>query len=138
VKPLVLLLAVAALAISCGGGGTRLSSLQKTRACLTADGIRLGGALDFVATTATGGAVKAHLADNSVTVVFGATTADADNINQAYHRFHSQNVGIDDVLRQQGNVVMLWHKHPGNEDAARINRLSEVIQASSARKRRNQ
>jgi phage terminase large subunit-like protein len=87
---------------------------------LTADGIRLGGGLDFVATTATGGALRAHLADNDVTVVFGATTADADNINQAYHRFHSQNVGIDDVLRQQGNVVMLWHQHPSDADAARI------------------
>jgi len=120
VKLLACLLAIATLAVSCGGEDTKLSSLEKTRACLTADGIRLGGGLDFVATTATGGALRAHLADNDVTVVFGATTADADNINQAYHRFHSQNVGIDDVLRQQGNVVMLWHQHPSDADAARI------------------
>ena len=58
--------------------------------------------------------------DNDVTVVFGATTADADNINQAYHRFHSENVGIEDVLRQQSNVVMLWHAHPSDADLNRV------------------
>jgi hypothetical protein len=120
VKPLVYLLAVAALAASCGGQSTKLASLDKTRACLTSHGVRLGGGLDFVATTATGGALKAHPGDNSVTVVFGATVADADNINQAYHRFHSQNVGIEDVLRQQDNVVMLWHQHPSDTDLNRI------------------
>jgi phage terminase large subunit-like protein len=124
VKTLVCLLAVATLAASCGGKDATLYSRDKTQACLAAQGVRLGGALDFVATTATGGAFKADLADNSVTVVFGATTADADNINQAYHRFHSQNVGIDDVLRQQGNVVMLWHQHPSDAD---INRIASCL-----------
>jgi hypothetical protein len=120
VKPVVCLLAVAVLAASCGGGGVKLATRDKTRACLVSDGVRLGGALDFVATTATGGAFKAHLAANEVTVVFGETVADADNINQAYHRFHSENVGIEDVLRQQGNVVMLWHQHPSDADLGRI------------------
>ena len=119
-KPLVCLLAVAAVVASCGGGGTKLASQEKTRACLTTRGVRLGGPLDFVATTATGGALRAQLENNNVTIVFGATVADADNINQAYHRFHSENVGIDDVLRQQGNVVMLWHQHPSDSEVAGI------------------
>ena len=55
-----------------------------------------------------------------MTVVFGETLQDADNINQAYHRFRSRNVGIEDVLRQQGNAVMLWHAHPTDADAARL------------------
>ena len=46
--------------------------------------------------------------------------ADADNIDQAYRRFHAKNVGIDDVLREQGNAVMLWHAHPADADLARI------------------
>jgi hypothetical protein len=29
-------------------------------------------------------------------------------------------VGIDDVLRQQGNAVMLWHQHPSDADLATI------------------
>jgi phage terminase large subunit-like protein len=120
VKTLGCLLAVVVLAASCGGSSTNLYSRGKSQACLASNGVRLGGALDFVATTSTGGAFRAHLADNDVTVVFGATAADADNINQAYHRFHSQNVGIDDVLRQQGNAVMLWHQHPSDADLNRV------------------
>jgi hypothetical protein len=55
-----------------------------------------------------------------VTIVFGATVADADNIDQAYRRFHAENVGIDDVLRQYGNAVLLWHDHPSDEDLSLI------------------
>jgi DNA repair protein RadC len=55
-----------------------------------------------------------------VTMVFGETLVDADNINEAYHRFRSKNVGIDDVLRQQQNAVMLWHEHPSDADLSTI------------------
>jgi hypothetical protein len=121
VKPLAaLLLATCLLAASCGRPGTDLASPDTTRACLAKAGVRFGGSLDFVATTATGGALKAHLRDNDVTIVFGETVADADNINDAYHRFRARNVGIDDVLRQQANVVMLWRLHPSTAELARI------------------
>ncbi len=119
-KSLVLLLTLVMLAGACGGNGGDLYSLEKTKACLAKDGVRLGGPLDFVATTATGGAVQAHLGTNFVTLVFGDTIDKADNINQAYHRFHSQNVGIDDVLRQDQNAVMLWHAHPSDANLARV------------------
>jgi hypothetical protein len=95
-------------------------SLAKSSACLRQDGVALGGQLDFVATTATGGAVRVRLRDNSLTLVFGQTESDADNIDAAYRRFHSSNVGIDDVLRRQGNAVMLWQQHPSDEDLATI------------------
>ena len=111
---------VAVIAGGCGSSdANKLYTLQKTQACLQAKHVRLGGPLDFVATTATGGATKAHFADgNFVTVVFGVTVSDADNIAQAYERFHTQNVGISDVLRQQHNAVMLWHAHPSDADLA--------------------
>jgi hypothetical protein len=115
----VLVLAAFVLA-SCGNGGGKLYALDKTRSCLTQKHVRLGGQLDFVATTATGGALKAHPSSNFVTVVFGQTQADADAINQIYHRVASKNVGIDDVLRQQQNAVMLWHEHPSDDDLATI------------------
>ena len=95
-------------------------SLAKSSACLHQDGVELGGQLDFVATTATGGAVRVRLRDNSLTLVFGQTQSDADNIDAAYRRFHASNVGIDDVLRRQGNAVMLWQQHPSDEDLATI------------------
>jgi hypothetical protein len=120
VKPLALLAVLLVLASGCGRSDGHLYSLEKTEACLRKDGVRLGGPLDFVATTATGGAVQAHLPTNFVTLVFGDTVDKADNINQAYHRFRAQNVGIEDVLRQERNAVMLWHSHPSNANLERI------------------
>lgn len=117
----LVLCTVAVLAASCGGSGAKIYSLEKTKTCLSdAGGATVGGSLDFVATTSTGGAFKAKLDDNSVTVVFGATEADANNIDDAYRRFRAKNVGIDDVLRQQGNAVMLWHLHPSDPDLATV------------------
>jgi hypothetical protein len=112
--------AMCLLAASCGGSGVHLATATKTRACLVGAGVRIGGQLDFVASTATGGAFKAHFPDDDVTVVFGETVADADNINDAYQRFHSKNVGIEDVLKQQANVVMLWRLHPSDQDIAQL------------------
>jgi hypothetical protein len=114
-----LVLVVLALA-SCGSSGAKLYTLANTKACLVKKHVQIGGRLDFVATTATGGAFKAHFGSNFVTVVFGATQADANNIYQAYVNFHARNVGINDVLRQQQNAVMLWHAHPPDRDAATL------------------
>jgi len=115
-------LALVLLAVSCGAQHIKLSKLDSSRACLRAAGARtderLGG--DFIAGTATGGAFKAHLDRNYVTVVFSDTVDDADAINDAYHRFHARNVGIEDVLKQHGNVVMLWHSHPSDAAQARV------------------
>jgi hypothetical protein len=108
------------LLAACGSGGASLFTVQKTKSCLTEKKIPLGGTLDFVATTATGGSLRAHLQSNFVTIAFGATDADANNINQAYRSFRGHNVGIDDVLRQDRNAVMLWHAHPSDADLATV------------------
>jgi hypothetical protein len=113
---IVLVLGLAA----CGKSGDSVYSLGKSRSCLEKKHVRLGGTLDFVATTATGGALRAHLGSNVVTVVFGDTVADADNIDQAYRSFRSRNVGINDVLREDQNAVLLWHAHPSDADVATI------------------
>ena len=102
------------------GKNTPSYTLAKSSACLRQDGLTLGGPLDFVATTATGGAVRVRLRDNAMTLVFGQTLGDADNIDAAYRRFHASNVGIDDVLRQQGNAVMLWQQHPNDGDLGTV------------------
>ena len=115
-----LLVATCVLAAGCAGDGEHLATLAKTQSCLASAGVRLGGTLDFVATTATGGALRAHLRDNEVTVVFGATVGDANQINDAYHRFRASNIGIEDVLKQQRNAVMLWASHPSDADIATI------------------
>jgi hypothetical protein len=114
--------ALVVLLAGCGKPSSSTSySLQKTSRCLQSHQVRLGGQLDFVATTATGGAAKAHLPDgNFVTIVFGATLDDANNIAQAYQRFHGKNVGVADILRQDQNAVMLWHEHPSDADLGTV------------------
>ena len=50
-----------------------------------------------------------------MTLVFGQTQADADNIDAAYRRFHAQNVGIDDVLASRERRHALA-AHPSDAD----------------------
>lgn len=119
--PLPLLAVLALLVAGCGGSSApSFYTAAKTRACLRDAKARVGPATDFVASTATGGSLKARLTDNFVTIAFGATQSDADNIQAAYTRFAAKNVGVSDVLRQQSNAVMLWHEHPSDADLALV------------------
>ncbi len=115
--------AVALLAAGCGGGSSTYS-LGKTRACLQARGATIAhpSASDLVATTALGGSLKAELGDNFVTLAFGTTVANAEQLVSAYEHFAFPNVqsGLPDVLRRVGNVVMLWHEHPQDADLALV------------------
>jgi hypothetical protein len=123
VKGLLAVLAAAVLLAGCGSAGTRSYTKDATEACLQKAGLKpapIPETTDFVANSATGGAFTVQLVDNRVTVSFGETQSDADNLDQAYHRFKSTNVGLDDVLRRQGNAVMLWHVHPLDNDLATI------------------
>ena len=112
-----LLIAVIAL-LAAGCGGTKTYSLAKTRACLVAKHATIDHRLDFVASTATGGAFRALLPKNFVTVAFGDNEKDAEQIELAYNRFAFANgkKGLPDVLKRDRNVVMLWHQHPQNRN----------------------
>ena len=57
-----------------------------------------------------------NTSDNFLTLVFGKTVDDANNIADAYRRFAANNVGINDVLNQNQNAVMLWHTHSSQPD----------------------
>jgi hypothetical protein len=125
VKGPLAVLAVAAVAVlaGCGSGGTPSYTRAATVACLEKAALSpkpVPETADFVANSATGGAFVVQLVDNRVTVSFGETQADADNIEQAYRRFKANNVGLDDVLRRQGNALMLWHVHPQDNDLTTI------------------
>jgi hypothetical protein len=115
-------IACALLLVLTGCGGSSMYSLAKTRTCLTERGAKTGGRLDFVASTATGGAFVTSLGDNSVEVVFGETKDDAQQIEQAYQRFAFKNVkaGLADVLRRYNNAVTLWRQHPQDSDLALV------------------
>jgi hypothetical protein len=115
--------AVALLAAACGAPSTNVVySRAASSACLGKQGVQLRAVpdSDFVGRSATGGAFRAVLGANDVTVSFGLTLEDAENIDQAYRRFHAKNVGINDVLRMQGSAVMLWQMHPSDADLSTI------------------
>ena len=120
-KRFAVIAALALTAAACGGGGssTTLYTKPATSACLTKAGLKVlpvSNASDFVANSATGGALRVKPHGNEVTVSFGLTFQDASNIDQAYQRFHAANVGLPDVLKTQNNAVMLWHLHPSQAD----------------------
>ena len=43
-----------------------------------------------------------------------------DGRDDGYRRFHAKNVGVEDILRTNSNVVMLWRLHPSDTDASRL------------------
>jgi hypothetical protein len=104
------------LLAACGPAREPTYDLQKTRSCLVERGAKVGGPLDFVASTATGGAFHVRLPANELTIAFGETTGDAEQIEKAYVRFHSRNVGIADILKRESNAVILWKQHPEQTD----------------------
>jgi len=121
------LLAVAVAVLVPGCSGESSYTRPKTRACLERNDVRIGGKLDFVASTATDGAFVAHLDDgNFATVLFGDNQNDAEELESAYQRFAFPNVkqGLPDVLRRDRNAVLLWHQHPSDED---VQTLSDCL-----------
>jgi hypothetical protein len=116
-RHLVVLMPLLALALAaCGPAKEPTYSVEKTKQCLRDKGAKIGGKLDFVASTATGGAFHVTLPANELTIAFGDNTGDAQQIEKAYVRFHSANVGIEDILKRLSNAVMLWRQHPEQTD----------------------
>jgi len=115
-------LAVVILAVVSGCGGKTIYTADRTRSCLAQRGVAIHGPLDFVAGTATGGAFRANLGDNWVTVAFGDTLQSGMDIESAYTRFALPNVrpNLSDVLRRYNNAVTLWHMHPADSDLALV------------------
>lgn len=116
----LVVLGLVLFACACGGGSQADYTAAASSKCLQGQSVAVSHRVDFVASTALGGSFRAQLSDNFVTVSFGRTAADANNIADAYRRFRAQNVGIEDVLRQEGNAVMLWHLHPSDTDSSTI------------------
>ena len=98
-----------------GCGGTKSYDAEKTRSCLADQpGVKLSNKVDFVASTALGGAFNAKLLGNQVTLAFAQDRTEAERIVRAYQRFRGKNIGLTDVLRPSRNVVALWEAHPSD------------------------
>jgi hypothetical protein len=125
VKTFVVIGLLAFLVAGCGSGSTTTSvyTLAATKPCLVAkQGIDLFPTPndDFVASTASGGALRVRLPDNAVTILFGQSEQEASNLADAYRRFHAKNVGVEDVLRTKGTSVLLWQLHPSAADESNV------------------
>jgi len=120
--PLVVVaIGVVLFVAACGGATTY--TLDRSKNCLQQRGVRIGGPLDFVANTATGGAFRANFSDdNWVTVAFGDNVKSAVDIENAYTRFALPNVraGLSDVLHRYNNAVTLWHAHASDSDLSLV------------------
>ena len=116
------MVAVGIVLVAAGCGGQTTYQLTKSKTCLTQRGVRIGGPLDFVANTATGGAFRANLSGNWVTIAFGDNVKSGTDIENAYTRFAGQNIraGLTDVLRRYNNAVTLWHMHPSDSDLSLV------------------
>jgi hypothetical protein len=125
--PLALcLLAVLALLAGCSRGAEADEPfrLDPTRECLREAGLRVGPRppSDFVASTASGGAMRVTYADIHTTVVFAEDEAEAGQLEQAYRNFAPRRLPIDDVLRRNRNVVELWEFAPTIDHQDTMNR----------------
>ena len=120
----VLPIAILLVLLAAGCGGNTVYTAAKTKTCLQQRGATIGAPAqnDLVATTALGGAFKASLGDNFVTIVFGDNQTNGDQIYEAYQHFAFSNVksGILDVLRHYNNAVTLGHVHPQDADVSLV------------------
>jgi hypothetical protein len=99
--------------LAAGCGGAKTYDADKSRACLAKQrGVRISNKVDFVASTALGGAFNVKLLGNQVTLAFAEDRKEAERIVRAYQRFRGKNIGLTDVLRPKNNVVILWVAHP--------------------------
>jgi hypothetical protein len=116
--------AAAVLLASCGGDDpSALYRLPPTKDCLEQSDLRVSTKPpDFVASTASGGALRVRFADIRLTLTFGESEAEAARTEQAYRRFAPKKLPIEDVLRRNRNVVELWEFSPTIDHQDTLNR----------------
>ena len=121
-RALPALVAAGILLAGCGGDAEPDHyTLEATKACLDDEGVRTSANdLDFVASTALGGAVVAHPGGNRVVLAFGDTPASAARTVRAYRTFAGRRIPLQDLLFQERNTVLLWEEPPTPEQAKTI------------------
>jgi hypothetical protein len=122
--------AAGALLAGCGGSGeTLLYKREPTRRCLVESDLKVrpyAPASDFVARTASGGALRVLFVDQQVTLTFDATEEGAQRTEKARRRFAPKSLPIDDVLKRDRNVVELWTFSPTIDQQEILNRCLQA------------
>jgi hypothetical protein len=114
--------AAALAAAGCGGADEpEFFRLQPTVECLRADDIPVStNVKDFVASTASGGALRAPLGRNEIVIAFGGSRRDALALQKAFERFGTDRPGVEDRVLRTRNVVLVWAGPPSPEELDRI------------------
>jgi hypothetical protein len=89
------------------------SCLDKAGFTVTTDG------LDFVAGNALGGALKAPMQGNVVTISDGVTPAGAIGVVHGYERL-SSNLDLPKLLRRDGRFALLWGTAPTGSETRTV------------------
>jgi hypothetical protein len=77
--------------------------------------------VDFVASTALGGAMRVKVSpENFVVMAFGNDDAEAERIERAYRDFAGKRIPINDVLQRSKNLVLVWNAPPTGEDESAL------------------
>jgi hypothetical protein len=121
--PVPALVAAGALLLAgCGGSDEPAHyTLAATRECLDGANVRTSTEdLDFVASTALGGALIARPGGNRVVLAFGDSPTDAVRTVKAYRTFAGRKIPLQDLLFQERNTVLLWEEPPTPQQAAAI------------------
>jgi hypothetical protein len=122
VSPRLLIAAAAvgfiALVAACGGGGPDTWTRDATRECLVDLGLRPSppkAREDFVAATATNGALAVDMRGNHATIVFGEDDDEAIRLQSAYRRFGPRDYEPPSELNR--NVLIIWSVMPSDQEA---------------------
>lgn len=117
-----LVAAAALVAAGCGGeSGPELYRLEPTQACLEEAGLDVTtDDLDFVASTAAGGALRVDIAANHATISFGETQDEAARTAEAYRNFAGPQIPVEHVLFREQNAVLVWGAPPSDEERTRV------------------
>lgn len=107
-----------------GGGGDGTFGRDASATCLRDAGADVSTAkadLDFVAETASAGGIHATVDGGTVTIAFGRTDNDAERLEAAYKAFgEGFDVPVDDILKREGNVVVMWDATPTDKQASTV------------------
>jgi hypothetical protein len=121
---------VGVLLAGCGGSGEPLLyKREPTRSCLVDADLNVrpfAPRSDFVARTASEGALRVVFVDQQVTLTFDATEAEAQRTEEARRRFAPKKLPIEDVLKRDRNVVELWTFSPTIDQQEILNRCLQA------------
>jgi hypothetical protein len=107
------------LAAGCNPALKPYDDVSGTGRCLKAAGYRVQAHFnDFVASTATRGALRATKNYNVLTVSFGKNAHEARSLRRAYRRFMPKRRArhIMEITEIEKNVLLLWTTTPTREE----------------------